>query len=189
MKEALSHQARLGILLCALALAPFAARALGLSAALSAGHLRELVAQAGALGPLAFVLVFIAAVVAQVPGFGFVIAAPALFRLPEAWILCFIASNLAVVLNFALVRRFGGQPLAELRDRPRLRRLFTQLDQHPIRTVALLRLLTVMFPPLTGALALTQLRARDHAIGSVLGMLLPLTAMLLAAAALLGAVR
>ncbi len=170
-----------------LALAPFAARVLGLTTQLSAEHLRALVAQAGAWGPLAFVVVFVGAVLGQVPGVGFVIAAPALFGLSKAWTLCFVASNVAVILNFALVRRLGGQPLSELRERPRLRRLFAQLDRHPIRTVALLRLITVMFPPVTGALALTQVRARDHALGSALGMLVPLTAMVLAAAALVGA--
>ena len=65
-----------------------------------------------------------------------------------------------------------------------LRRLFAQLEAHPVRTVALLRLLTVMFPPVTSALALTRLSARDHALGSLLGLPLPITGMLLAAGAL-----
>jgi len=172
------------LLLSLLLLAPLAARAFGLTEQLSPAHFRELVARAGPWGPLAFVTVFVGAVVGQVPGFAFVVAAPALFRLPLAWALCFAASNLAVVVNFALVRHFGGQPFASI-ERPRLRRLFTQLDEHPIRTVAILRTLTVMFPPVTGALALTQLRARDHAIGSALGMVLPVTAILLGAAAVL----
>ena len=38
----------------------------------------------------------------------------------------------------------------------------------PIRTIALLRVVTIMFPPVTGALALTQVSAKDHAIGSAL---------------------
>lgn len=187
MKVLQSRKVRLALLLSLLLLAPLGARALGLTEQLSAAHFRDLVERAGPWGPLAFVMVFVGAVVGQVPGFAFVVAAPALFRLPTAWALCFTASNLAVVVNFALVRRFGGQPLAKL-EQPRLRRLFTQLDEHPIRTVALLRTLTVMFPPVTGALALTRVRARDHAIGSALGMVLPVTAILLGAAALLEAI-
>ncbi|HVZ34716.1 MAG TPA: hypothetical protein VG963_19945, partial [Polyangiaceae bacterium] len=109
----------------------------------------------------------------------------ALFQLPEAWLLCFVASNVAVVLNFELVRKLGGQPLQGVQQ-PWLRKLFGALDAHPIRTVALLRTVTVMFPPVTGALALTQISSREHALGSALGMLLPLTAVLLAAGFLLG---
>jgi hypothetical protein len=41
-----------------------------------------------------------------------------------------------------------------------------------------------MFPPVTSALALTSLRARDHFLGSALGMLLPVTALVLAASVL-----
>jgi uncharacterized membrane protein YdjX (TVP38/TMEM64 family) len=184
MTRELSKNARIGIVLLLLVLAPLAARALGVGAQLSTEQLRELMGRVGPLGPLAFVTFFVGAVVGQVPGFAFVIAAPALFHLPLAWALCFVASNVAVILNFAIVRKFGGQPLAKL-ERPTLRRLFAELDQHPIRTVALLRTLTVMFPPVTSALALTRVRARDHAIGSAIGMLLPLTAILLAAAALI----
>lgn len=183
MKRRLSNKARLGLLTLAIIGIPLTARLLGITDALSAERLRALVAAAGPWGPLAFFTMFVGAVVGQVPGLAFVIAAPALFHLPVAWLLCFCASNVAVAINFAMVRRFGGQPFGEL-QRPRLQRLFSQLDQHPIRTVAILRTLTVMFPPVTGALALTKVRARDHAIGSALGMLLPVTAILLASALL-----
>lgn len=184
MRRALSRKAKIAIALALLLLAPLLARALGAESLLSTDELRRLMSRAGPLGSLAFVAVFVGAVVGQVPGFAFVMAAPALFRLPEAWALCFLASNVAVILNFAIVRKVGGQPLAGI-ERPTLKRLFAQLDRHPIRTVALLRILTIMFPPVTGALALTRLRARDHAIGSAVGMLLPVTAILLVAAALL----
>jgi len=177
---------RLVLLLALLVLAPIAARVFGLTSSLSVEGFRRLVESTGPWAPVAFTLVFVVAVVAQVPGFAFVIAAPAMFRLPLAWLLCFLASNVAVLINFALVRRFGGQPLAKI-ERSTLRRIFAQLDAHPIRTVALLRTLTVMFPPVTGALALTQVSARDHAIGSILGMIVPVTAILAAAAALMDA--
>ena len=149
-----------------------------------AAQLRQMVSHAGPWGPLAFVMVFVGAVVSQVPGLVFVFAAPALFHLPEAWLLCFVASNLAVMLNFELVRRIGGQPLGSIQQ-PWLRKLFGALDAHPIRTVALLRTITVMFPPVTGALALTRISSREHAVGSAIGMVLPLTAILVAAGLLL----
>jgi len=176
-------KARLLVLLALIVALPILAKVTGLSANLSVAHLREIVANAGAWGAVAFVAVFVGAVVAQVPGVGFILVAPTMFHLLEAWLLCFVASNLAVILNFAVVRKFGGQPFGSL-DNPRLRKLFAHLDEHPVRTVALLRVLSLVFPPVTGALALTKLSARDHAVGSALGMALPITGLLLAAGAL-----
>lgn len=173
-----SHKARIVIVLALLALGPFIAQASGLTTNLSVAHLRELVGQAGAWGAALFFVVFVGAVVAQVPGVPFVALAPTLFQLPEAWALCFVGSNVAMLINFALVRRLGGQPLAKL-ESPRLQRLLAQLDEHPVRTVAILRTITVMFPPVTSALALTRLSSRDHAVGSALGMLVPVTAIVL----------
>ena len=45
-----------------------------------------------------------------------------------------------------------------------------------MRTVALLRAVFSMFPPLTGALALTPLRARDHVVASAVGLIPSITA-------------
>lgn len=170
---------RIGVALTFILAAFIASKIFNLTEFFDTAHLRQLVADAGPWGPLAFVLVFVAAVVGQIPGLVFVFAAPALFHLPEAWLLCFVASNVAVILNFALIRRIGGQPLGSIQQ-PWLRKLFGALDAHPIRTVAVLRAVTVMFPPVTGALALTRISAREHALGSALGMTLPLTAILIA---------
>jgi uncharacterized membrane protein YdjX (TVP38/TMEM64 family) len=154
-------------------------RSTGFTAWFDREHVAAIVASAGPFGPLAFVALFVGAVALQVPGLLFVAIAPAFFSLEEAWLLSVLASNLAVVLNFEVVRRLGGQPLAEIESKD-LRKLFVHLEERPVRTVLLLRMVTVMFPPVTSALALTGLRARDHFLGSLLGMLLPITALVLA---------
>jgi uncharacterized membrane protein YdjX (TVP38/TMEM64 family) len=187
--------ARVGMMLGGIVALYVAGRVLGVEQYLHAERIREVVGQAGALGPLAFMALFVGAVVAQVPGIVFVIAAPALFHFPQALALCWLASILAVITNFELVRRvdgFIGTPESQRPPAPGaapteleaegrrswLAPLFDGLEQHPIRTVALLRIITIMFPPVTGALALTQVSARDHAIGSALGMLPPITLIL-----------
>jgi uncharacterized membrane protein YdjX (TVP38/TMEM64 family) len=180
MEQKRNHLAGVGIALALLTLLPLAAPWFGLGSPVAA--FRDFVERAGAWAGLAFVGLFVVTVVVQIPAFAFVFAAPSLFALPQACLLCVVASYLAVLLNFAVVRKFGGQPLAEI-ERPLLKRIFAQLESHPVRTVALLRLLTVMFPPVTSALALTRLRARDHALGSLFGIPLPILGMVVAAAA------
>ena len=177
--------ARLGMVLGAVVALYVAGRVLGLETFFHADRIRELVGQAGAFGPLAFMALFVAAVVAQVPGIVFVIAAPALFSFGTALGLCWLASILAVVANFELVRRMGGQPLAEA-QRPWLQKLLSGLEANPVRTIALLRIITIMFPPVTGALALTSVSSRDHAIGSAVGMLPPIAMILVVAGYFIG---
>jgi uncharacterized membrane protein YdjX (TVP38/TMEM64 family) len=155
-------------------------RSAGVSAWFDRARVAEIVASAGPFAPLSFIVLFVGAVAVQVPGLLFVALAPTLFSLEEAWLLSVVASNLAVVLNFELVRRLGGQPLAEIENKD-LRKLFDRLEEQPLRTVVLLRLVAVMFPPVTSALALTRLRTRDHFVGSAIGMLLPITGLVFAA--------
>lgn len=186
MKVRLSTRGCALALLISLALVPLAARLLSAGELLSVSNLRGLIQRSGQWGEVAFVTLFVGAMVGQVPGVPFVIAAPALFQLPEAFLLCFAASNVALMINFAMVRKFGGKALARV-EQPRWRQFLSHLDDHPIRTIALIRIVTVMFPPVTGVLALTSVRARDHAIGSALGLLLPLTVLLWLAATALDA--
>jgi uncharacterized membrane protein YdjX (TVP38/TMEM64 family) len=153
-------------------------RALGLDHYLDAAHLREAVTSAGAFGPVVFVSIFVGIVLAQVPGIPFILIAPALFHWPMAVLVSFVGSNLAVLLNFEIVRRIGGNALTRI-DNPRLQKILDSLDAHPIRAVFLLRLITIMLPPVTGALALTNVSRRDHAVGSVLGMMPPIILLLL----------
>jgi uncharacterized membrane protein YdjX (TVP38/TMEM64 family) len=166
------------VIIAALAALYFAGKALGLDQYLHSPRLREVVAAAGLFGPLLFLAIFTGAVLAQIPGIPFVLIAPALFSWPMAFVLCLLASNAAVIINFELVRRIGGNALAEIKQ-PRLQRILGSLETNPIRAVFLLRLLTIMFPPVTNALALTRLSARDHAIGSALGMIAPIVGLLM----------
>jgi uncharacterized membrane protein YdjX (TVP38/TMEM64 family) len=165
------------LIIAAFAALYFAGSALGLDQYLHENRLREVVASAGAAGPLLFLGIFIGAVLAQIPGIPFVLIAPALFDGWMATLLSFLAANVAVIVNFEIVRRLGGNALSEIRH-PRLQRILDSLDQHPIRAVFLLRLLTIMLPPVTGALALTNLSRRNHAIGSALGMIAPISGLL-----------
>jgi uncharacterized membrane protein YdjX (TVP38/TMEM64 family) len=173
-----SNQARgsrLGWAVAAIVLLYLLAQASGLHELLGAERLRALVGRAGPWGPVVFVAIFVGGVLAQIPGIVFVSAAPVLFPIPLAWALCLVAGNIAVNANFAVVRRIGGENQVEF-ERPWAQRLFDQLERRPLWAVGLLRASLLMFPPLTGALALTRLNPRDHALGSALGLALPISA-------------
>jgi uncharacterized membrane protein YdjX (TVP38/TMEM64 family) len=79
----------------------------------------------------------------------------------------------SVSFGFVVVRAIGGQPLAAIKQ-PRVRALLDRLDRRPILTVALLRLIMWVAPALNYALALSSVRYRDFAIGSAIGLALPM---------------
>ena len=155
----------------------------GLSQWLSVEQVRQRVESAGAWGPASFIAVFVTGVIVQIPAVPLVLASPALFDPFEAWLWCLLAGNIAVLANFALVRHLGGQALAQS-ESAWLRKLLASIDRHPVRTVAMVRTIAVMLPPVTSALALTGLRPRDHFVGSLIGLPLPV-ALLVGAGALL----
>ena len=150
---------------------------LGIAELLEPESIRGVVASAGAWGPAVFGLILIGGVLAQIPGMVFLTAAPLLFPLGTALAVCLIAGNIAVNLNFALVRRVGGQSITRL-EQPWAQRVFEQLEERPLRSVGILRVVLIMFPPLTGALALTPLDSRAHALASAVGMSIPIVAVL-----------
>jgi uncharacterized membrane protein YdjX (TVP38/TMEM64 family) len=162
---------------------------------------RELVAL-GCLAPPLFLVLFAAGELLHLPGILFVVAARVVFGPAVGFLLGYAGALFAITVAFFVARRivtpFTGAGAAEgdagagagtdagtgagaRREawRPRwrwLRRSFERLEASPVKTVALLRLVLWFAPPLTYAIAATRVRARDHALGSALGLALPVLA-------------
>lgn len=124
--------------------------------------------------PLFFVL-FTAGAVLQVPGALFVVAARLAFGPVWGFVLAYAGAVVAVTAAFGLVRALRGRrddPPRPLRWRW-ARRLLDGAQRRPVLTVALLRTLFFLSPPLNYALAFSRIRARDYVLGSALGLALP----------------
>lgn len=180
----MSPRARTALILLACAAVLLGARLAGFDQALSVAGVRAAVERAGVLGPLLFSALFVAATLLQIPGIPLLMLAPALFGTGAAVALCLPLSHVAVLANFELVRRIGGRGVAPPRA-SLITRLFAQLDAHPVRTVAVVRGITIMFPPVTTALALTRIGRRDHFVGTLIGMTPPVALLVWLSGALL----
>lgn len=75
-----------------------------------------------------------------------------------------------------MVRTFAGTVRTDFHW-PLVRRLLNKLDNRPVITVALLGLIFQTAPPLNYALAMTVVRWRDHLLGSMLGLPVPVAVM------------
>jgi uncharacterized membrane protein YdjX (TVP38/TMEM64 family) len=160
-------------------------RATGLDAYLSTERIRAITAAAGFWGPIVFVLIFCAGELVHVPGVVFVAAAVVAYGRASGGLLAFVGAVIALSVSFIVVRAIGGTPLRAIRL-PLARRLLSQLDAHPVRIVFLLRLLLWMAPPLNYALALSNVRFRSYLVGTALGLLVPIAAIVLLSDQLFG---
>ncbi|HEY2748091.1 MAG TPA: VTT domain-containing protein [Polyangia bacterium] len=169
---------RLGVLAGVLVALLVVRYATSFGASLSMTRVRDLVQHAGALGVAIFFVAFAVGELLHVPGLVFVAAAVMTWGRVAGGTTAYAAAIGSVALSFVVVRAIGGQPLAELRWRW-LQRILARLDQRPIVTVALLRVLLWLAPALNYALALSRVRFVDYLVGSALGLIPPIVAMTL----------
>lgn len=170
--RAASPWRRLVVVVVLLALLWALVEVTGLRARINPQALREGFATHRVWGFAAFVALFALGNLIQLPGWIFLASAVLALgpALGGAATLC--AALFACTVTFVTVRAFGGGALRELHG-PVARRLFARLDAHPVRSVALLRLLFQTVPALNYALALSGLRFRDYMLGTLIGLPVP----------------
>ena len=167
------RHARLLIVLLLLLAGWVAVHALGLREHFNLPAMQQGLAMHPVAGLLLFVLLFSVGNLLHVPGWLFLAAA--VLTLGPLWggLTTYLAASVACVVTFASIRLLGGQALRGF-DGRLARRIFAQLDRHPVRTVALLRLLFQTAPVLNCALALSGVGLRGYVLGTLLGLPLPI---------------
>ncbi len=128
---------------------------------------------AGLAGVVVLVAMFALGTLLNVPGLVFITAAVMLYGPALGFVISLAGAIASVNVTFAL-GRFARLGSSRVLERPFLRPLMRRLHDRPILTLTLLRALVLVSPPVNYALALTRLRHRDYAIGSALGLVLPL---------------
>jgi uncharacterized membrane protein YdjX (TVP38/TMEM64 family) len=149
-------------------------RALDLRHHLSVESLRATMASAGAAGVALYVIAFCLGELLHVPGLVFIAAGVLAYGPALGGPLAFLGAAASVSVSFWVVRAIGGRPLGELRNRW-VRRMLAQLDARPVATIAMLRLVLILAPPLNYALALSPVSFAHYFLGSVLGLVVPIT--------------
>ncbi|MES2413298.1 MAG: VTT domain-containing protein [Pseudomonadota bacterium] len=124
-------------------------------------------------GLLIFVALFALGNLIQIPGAVFLAAAVLALGEVRGGVATYIAAVISCVLTFWLIRVMGGNALRDL-DGKWPRRLLAGLDAHPVKSVAMLRLLLQTVPALNYALALSGVKFRNYLIGTLIGLPLPI---------------
>lgn len=132
-------------------------------------RIHDLMNGLGALGLVAFVVLFTIGELVHVPGMVFVLAAILAYGPWLGFGAGLGGAIISLSASFWIVRLVGGQPLGQI-ERPFVRRMLARLETQPIRTIAVLRVLFQMLPALNYGLAMSKVRFRDYLVGSVLGL-------------------
>jgi uncharacterized membrane protein YdjX (TVP38/TMEM64 family) len=139
-----------------------------------------------ALGWLAvplFLVAFSAGELLHLPGVIFVVAARVVFGPSLGFVLGYLGAVLAVTISFAMARQLlSAARGAKDPWRPRLRvlqRAMSRLETRPVQTIAILRLVLWLAPPLSYALASSNVKLRDHLVGSAIGLATPVLGVVL----------
>ena len=132
--------------------------------------------EAGALGILVYVAVFIVAAICFVPGSILTIGAGVAYGLLWGTVVASITSAIAATAAFLVARTIARRRVARwAASDPRFAALDAAIGEDGLKLVILVRLSPLIpFNVLNYALGLTRVRLRDYALGSFVG-LLPVT--------------
>lgn len=128
---------------------------------------------AGPWGVLGFVALFVVANLVGIPGVVFVLAALFAYGPVLGGGVAMLGGVTSAVVNVTVLRWIGGGPVEG--GPAWITRVMGWAETRPVHATALLRALTVVAPPANVALALSPVRCRDHALGSALGLTVPVT--------------
>lgn len=145
----------------------------GLRSRLSPDYVRDLFWQYETWGIVLFCLAFSAGNLFYVPGWVFLMGA--VFALGKEWgaVVTYAAALCSAGISYALIRAVGGSALRSLNHKW-ADRIFAHLDDRPILSVTVLRLMFQTLPALNYALALADIRFRHYAIGTLVGLPIPI---------------
>lgn len=180
LRQIATHEATRRLLLLAAVLAGIWALAAsqGWTDDIDIARVRSLVRDAGAWGMVVYVAVFAGGEFIHLPGMVFVLAAIAIWGKWLGAVMAFIAANVSVCASFVVVRAIGGKALSGI-DNRHVQRAMAHLQRRPILTVAALRSVFWLAGPLNYVLALSRVSFVHYAVGSALGLVLPVGLMAL----------
>jgi len=140
----------------------------------SFSNLQETMIGAGFPGVVIFLVAFGAGTLMNIPGFLFIIAAIFVYGFSIGVPIAYLGGFLSVLAHFFVVRLIGGSPLNEIKQ-PFVRKVMDKLKESPIKTVVILRILLFISPPINYALALSNVKVSDFVIGTLIGMVFPMS--------------
>jgi uncharacterized membrane protein YdjX (TVP38/TMEM64 family) len=137
------------------------------------GFLQQLIRDHPLGGLLVFVLLFSLGNLIQIPGWLFLAAAVLALGRGSGGLATYVAASVSCVMTFLVIRLVGGDALRRMDNRV-ANYLLGRLDQRPVTSIVVLRMLFQTVPALNYTLAMSGVRLRPYLTGTLLGLPLPI---------------
>jgi uncharacterized membrane protein YdjX (TVP38/TMEM64 family) len=124
-------------------------------------------------GLLVFVLLFSLGNLIQIPGWLFLAAAVLALGRGPGGMVTYVAASVSCVMTFLVIRFVGGDALRRMDNRVATY-LLGRLDERPVASIVVLRMLFQTVPALNYTLAMSGVRLRPYLMGTLLGLPLPI---------------
>jgi uncharacterized membrane protein YdjX (TVP38/TMEM64 family) len=122
---------------------------------------------------LVFVLLFSLGNLIQIPGWLFLAAAVLALGRGPGGMVTYVAASVSCVMTFLVIRFVGGDALRRMDNRVATY-LLGRLDERPVASIVVLRMLFQTVPALNYTLAMSGVRLRPYLMGTLLGLPLPI---------------
>ena len=142
----------------------------GWSEVTDADRVKRLLTETGALGPAAFLGLFVALHAVGIPIAPLVVAAGAVWPRPGAIAMSWLGSIAAAFTAFGIAR-VAGRDWVERRLPERFRRYDKRLSERGFVTVLLVRVFLFLPPPLDWLSGVSRIRVREFAAATAIGVL------------------
>lgn len=160
---------RLGILVFLLAGIYVVAEMAGFTEKLTVERIRAWMRAAGVAGFVVFVATFAIGELLYIPGLVWVAAAALAYGPVLGAVASILAGAISVAISFVIVRTIGGQPLTEI-STPFFKKWLDRLEEHPLKSMIVIRLFLWAMPPVNYTLAMSGVRFRDYMLAAVIGI-------------------
>lgn len=108
-----------------------------------------------------------------IPGWVFLAASILVLGYIPGYFLTFAAALFSCTFSFFLIRLIGADSIREIPYKW-VQRLLAHLDEFPIRTVVILRIVFQTGPPLNYTLAISGMKYKDYITGCFIGLPIPI---------------
>lgn len=169
---------RLVILVTIMVTLALLARYTSLGSFFSFSNLQDAMVGAGIPGIVIFLATFGVGTLMNIPGFIFIIVAILVYGFGIGIPVAYLGAFLSVLTHFSVVRIIGGSPFKEIKQ-PFVRKMMDKLAHSPVKTIVILRILFFISPPVNYALALSNVKLPDFVIGTLIGMVFPMSVLCL----------
>lgn len=145
----------------------------GIKEEFSLENLKTVFQQQMGLAIIVFFLLFSFGNLIFIPGWVFLAASILVLGYLPGYFLTLAAALFSCTFSFFLIRLIGADSIREIPYRW-VKNLLSHLDQYPIRTVIILRIVFQTGPPLNYTLAISGIKYRDYILGCLIGLPIPI---------------